>query len=45
MVWVAMFGFVLFGDVPSLSTSLGTAIVIGAGLYVFNRERKLKGEG
>ncbi len=45
MVWVAMFGFVLFGDVPSLSTSLGTAIVIAAGLYVFNRERKLKGEG
>ncbi len=44
MVWVALFGFTLFGDVPETSTVLGTAVVIAAGIYIFYRERKLKGE-
>ncbi len=44
MVWVALFGFTLFGDVPEMSTVLGTAVVIVAGIYIFYRERKLKGD-
>jgi drug/metabolite transporter (DMT)-like permease len=36
-----MFGIVVFGDVPSPATILGAAIIIGAGLYIFVRERDL----
>src|ERR1700692_4129522 len=36
-----MFGYAVFGDVPSLATILGAAIIIGAGIYIFLRERAL----
>jgi drug/metabolite transporter (DMT)-like permease len=36
-----MFGLIVFGDVPSAATIIGAAIIIGAGLYIFLRERKL----
>ena len=32
-------GFLLFGDFPSPSKWLGIAMIVGAGLYVFWRER------
>jgi drug/metabolite transporter (DMT)-like permease len=41
MIWAVMFGYVVFGDVPSWATILGAAIIIGAGLYIFLREREL----
>ena len=41
IVWAVMFGYFVFGDVPSLSTIVGAAIIIGAGLYIFLRERDL----
>ena len=41
IVWAVMFGIVVFGDVPSPATIVGAAIIIGAGLYIFLRERKL----
>ncbi len=41
IVWAVIFGIVVFGDVPSPATILGAAIIIGAGLYIFLRERKL----
>ncbi len=41
IVWAVMFGYVVFGDVPSLGTVAGAAIIIGAGLYIFLREREL----
>src|ERR1700686_1343617 len=41
IVWAVMFGYVVFGDVPRVATVLGAAIIIGAGLYIFLRERKL----
>ena len=41
IVWAIMFGIVVFGDVPSLPTTVGAAIIIGAGLYIFLRERNL----
>jgi hypothetical protein len=31
----------IFGDVPRMSTVIGAAIIVGAGLYIFLRERKL----
>jgi drug/metabolite transporter (DMT)-like permease len=41
IVWAVIFGFVVFGDVPSISTIVGAAIIIGAGIYIFLREQKL----
>jgi drug/metabolite transporter (DMT)-like permease len=41
IVWAVMFGYAVFGDVPSLATIVGAAIIIGAGLYIFLRERAL----
>src|SRR5436305_1927143 len=41
IVWAVMFGYLIFGDVPSPETIAGAAIIIDAGLYIFLRERKL----
>jgi len=41
IVWAVIFGFAVFGDVPSPATIVGAAIIIGAGLYIFLREQKL----
>jgi drug/metabolite transporter (DMT)-like permease len=41
IVWAVMFGIVVFGDLPSMATIAGAAIIIGAGLYIFLRERDL----
>src|SRR3954465_6215180 len=41
IVWAVMFGYVVFGDVPSAATILGAAIIIAAGLYIFIREQQL----
>ena len=39
--WAVMFGYLVFGDVPSLAMAFGAVIIIGAGLYIFLREREL----
>lgn len=39
VVYMALFGYLVFGDVPSRWVWLGAAIVIGSGLYLFSRER------
>jgi drug/metabolite transporter (DMT)-like permease len=41
IVWAVIFGFLVWGDVPSISTMVGAAIIIGAGFYIFMREQKL----
>jgi drug/metabolite transporter (DMT)-like permease len=41
IVWAVMFGYVVFGDVPSAATIVGAAIIIAAGLYIFIREQQL----
>src|SRR6202162_4189057 len=41
IVWAVTFGYVVFGDMPQVATILGAAIIIGAGLYIFLRERRL----
>ncbi len=41
IIWAAIFGYIVFGDVPPVATALGAAIIIGAGLYIFLRERNL----
>jgi drug/metabolite transporter (DMT)-like permease len=41
IIWAVMFGYVVFGDVPEVATIIGAAIIIGAGIYIFMRERAL----
>src|SRR3954453_10757744 len=45
IVWAVIFGFVVFGDVPEIATIIGAAIIIGAGFYIYLRERDLGGGG
>lgn len=41
IIWAVLFGYLVFGDVPELSTLIGAAIIIAAGFYIFLREQKL----
>jgi drug/metabolite transporter (DMT)-like permease len=40
ILWAVMFGYAVFGDVPSFPMALGAIIITGAGLYIFLRERE-----
>jgi drug/metabolite transporter (DMT)-like permease len=39
LVWVSILGFLVFGEIPDLSTICGAIIIIGSGLYTAQRER------
>jgi len=39
LLWAILFGFVLFDELPDAMTLVGAAIIVGAGLYVWHRER------
>jgi drug/metabolite transporter (DMT)-like permease len=41
ILWAVMLGYLVFGDVPSSSMALGAIVIIGAGFYIFLREREL----
>jgi drug/metabolite transporter (DMT)-like permease len=41
IIWAVMFGYLVFGDAPQPATIVGAAIIIGAGIYIFLREREL----
>jgi drug/metabolite transporter (DMT)-like permease len=43
LVWVILFGYLVFAHTPTAWTLAGSAIVIASGLYVLYRERKVKG--
>ena len=43
LVSATTLGFLIFGDFPGPATWLGVAVIIGSGLYVFHRERVVKG--
>jgi len=43
LVWATTLGYLVFGDVPHQWTLIGAAIVIGSGLYLLYRERKVTG--
>jgi drug/metabolite transporter (DMT)-like permease len=43
LIWMSAAGYLIFGDVPTLWTLSGAAIVILSGLYLLARERKLMG--
>ena len=39
VLYMALFGYLVFGDVPGPNVWAGAAIVIASGLYLFVRER------
>lgn len=41
IIYMALFGYLVFGDVPSPSVWIGAAVVIASGLYLFAREKHL----
>jgi drug/metabolite transporter (DMT)-like permease len=41
LIWVVILGYLVFDHVPNRWTMAGAAIVIGSGLYLLYRERKL----
>tara|TARA_B100000989_G_scaffold117706_1_gene86568 strand:+ start:264 stop:1139 length:876 start_codon:yes stop_codon:yes gene_type:complete len=40
LLWVAVLGYIIFGDKPSLEMWLGAFVIVSAGFYVFSREKK-----
>ena len=42
LVWALVIGFVVWGDVPSVSLLIGSAIVVATGLFLFLREARLQ---
>jgi drug/metabolite transporter (DMT)-like permease len=44
IIWMIAAGFIVFGDMPNRWTLSGVAVVIGAGLYLLYRERRMKAE-
>ncbi|HYL90043.1 MAG TPA: DMT family transporter [Burkholderiales bacterium] len=40
VVYMALFGYVVFGDLPAPAVWVGAAIVVTSGLYLFHRERR-----
>ncbi|MBZ8132676.1 DMT family transporter [Afifella sp. IM 167] len=41
LLWMTALGFLVFGDVPPVSTALGAAVIIVSGLYLLYRERRV----
>jgi drug/metabolite transporter (DMT)-like permease len=39
VIYMALFGYIVFGDVPAAPVWIGAAIVVASGLYLFQRER------
>jgi drug/metabolite transporter (DMT)-like permease len=39
VIYMALFGYLVFGDVPAPAVWIGASIVVGSGLYLFARER------
>jgi drug/metabolite transporter (DMT)-like permease len=42
LVWALVIGFLVWGDVPSISLLAGSAIVVATGLFLFLREARLQ---
>jgi drug/metabolite transporter (DMT)-like permease len=40
ILYMALFGYLVFGNLPDRETWIGAAIVVASGLYLFSRERR-----
>ena len=41
LIFAVLFGYLLFGDVPDPMMFSGAAVVVGSGLYIFQREVRM----
>jgi drug/metabolite transporter (DMT)-like permease len=41
LIWMALFGYFIFGDFPDGLTIIGALIIVASGLYILYRERQL----
>ena len=39
IIWSILTGFILFNNIPTTRTFIGVAIIIGAGIYIYFREK------
>jgi drug/metabolite transporter (DMT)-like permease len=44
IIWAGLFGYLVFGDVPSINIIVGATVIVAAGLYIFMRERRLSSD-
>ncbi|MDF1792835.1 MAG: DMT family transporter [Thalassobaculaceae bacterium] len=44
IVWASLIGLFAFGSYPDTATIAGTCLLVGAGLYVWHRERTVTGQ-
>jgi drug/metabolite transporter (DMT)-like permease len=42
LLWAIVFGYAVFGDVPTAPMLIGGAIIVAAGLFIFTREQAAK---
>ncbi|RMD47025.1 MAG: DMT family transporter [Alphaproteobacteria bacterium] len=42
LLFAALYGWTLFGEVPDLPTVAGAVVIVGAGLYLWHRERAVR---
>lgn len=40
MIWAVVFGFIVWGDLPTLHLMIGVALVVASGLYILHRETR-----
>jgi len=40
LLWAALFGWLIWGDVPGVTMLLGAAMIVAAGLYILHREMR-----
>ena len=39
IIWAIIIGYFLFNDIPTIRTFIGVALIIGAGVYIYMREK------
>lgn len=42
MIWAVIYGYIFWGHLPGISTWIGTAVIVGSGLYIIFREHRIK---
>ena len=42
LFWAIVFGFIFFGDIPSVPMMTGAVLIVASGLFIFFRETQLK---
>ena len=41
LIWATLLGFLVWQELPDAMTWVGASLIVGAGLYIFFRERHL----